>query len=406
MQFDRRTLIASAGLGLAGGAFAAAERMADLRLPGGPSARPLLPRFPQKGEMIVQRVRPPLLETPFDAFDSGTITPHDRHFVRWSGGAMPTMVDVSAFRLNVRGGVKAPLSLSLAELLRSGEHVEVVAVNQCAGNSRGFSQPRVTGTQWGHGAMSNARWRGVRLRDVLDKAGIGGDAKRVRFAGLDVPMIEGAPQKIKSLPIDISRRDDVLIAFAMNGEALPLLNGFPLRLVVPGWFATYWIKMLTDIEVLTVDADDSYFMAKSYRMPTVPVKPGDKDFPTVPITTMGPRSWVTSHADGTAIPAGRPVELRGIAFGGDCGVKRVEIDIWKEAIEPSMRREVASLGPEDGQFGFRRWTIELEVPSVYRAVTVGGLCTNTSGVTQPTGQTWNPSGYARNVVERITLKVV
>lgn len=399
MEFDRRTLLAGAGLGLGGSALAAATAFADLGLPGGPSQRPLAPRFPQKGEMIVQRVRPPLLETPFEVFDSGIITPNDLHFVRWSGGAMPTLVDASAFRLTVRGGVKAPLSLSLAELLRSGEHVEVVAVNQCAGNSRGFSQPRVAGTQWGHGAMSNARWTGVRLRDVLDKAGIGGEAKRVRFAGLDAPAMPGAPQKIKSLPIDIARRDDVLIAFAMNGEALPLLNGFPVRLVVPGWFATYWIKMLTDIEVLTVDEDDSYFMAKSYRMPAVPVKPGDKDFATVPITTMGPRSFVTSHVDGAVIPRGKPLEIRGIALGGDCGVAKVEL------VSPGLALETELL-PEEGAYGFRQWKVSIPTGLHSDMSYFGARCVNVEGVTQPDVQAWNPSGYARNVVERITLKVV
>ncbi len=396
MKIDRRTLIAGAGLGIAGGALAAGSGLVDLHLPGGPSERPLAPRFPQKGEMIVQRVRPPLLETPFGVFDTGTITPNDRHFVRWSGGAMPTIVDVTQHRLTVRGGVKAPLSLSLAELLRAGEHVEVVAVNQCAGNSRGFSQPRVAGTQWGHGAMSNARWRGVRLRDVLDKAGIGGDAKRVRFAGLDVPAMPGAPQKIKSLPIDIARRDDVLIAFAMNGEALPLLNGFPLRLVVPGWFATYWIKMLTDIEVLTTDEDDSYFMAKSYRMPTVPVKPGDKDFPTEPITTMGPRSFVTGHGDVKRTAYGNEYEVRGIAFGGNCGISRVDIVVDMSAVVP------ATLGPDEAVYGFRRW--HAVVKSETSEPMVAPRATNTRGVVQPELATWNPSGYARNVVEQFSLR--
>jgi DMSO/TMAO reductase YedYZ molybdopterin-dependent catalytic subunit len=394
MEIDRRTLIAGAGLGVAGGAFAAGSGLIDLGLNGGPSERPLLPRFPQKGEMIVQRVRPPLLETPFSVFDQGTITPNDRHFVRWSGGAMPNFIDVSAFRLKLRGAVKTPVALTLDEVLRAGEHVEVVAVNQCAGNSRGFSEPRVPGAQWGHGAMSNARWRGVRLRDVLDKAGIGGDAKRVRFAGLDVPAVDGAPQKIKSLPIDIARRDDVLVAFAMNGEALPLLNGFPLRLVVPGWFATYWIKMLTDIEVLTVDEDDSYFMAKTYRMPApgLVVKPGDKDFPTVPITTMGPRSFVTSHVDGAVVPRGA-VQLRGIAMGGDAGVAKVEALVGRRTI-PAM------LGPDEGAFAFRRWTATVDAPGE-----IGVRCINANGIVQPDTQTWNPSGYARNVVERITLRV-
>ncbi len=240
--------------------------------------------------------------------------------------------------------------------------------------------------------MGNAVWRGVRLRDLLDRAGIGGEAKRVRFAGLDKPLIEGAPQKIKSIPIDIARRDDVLVAWAMNGEMLPLLNGYPLRLVVPGWFATYWIKMLSDIEVLSTDTDDSYFMAKTYRMPAVPVQPGDKDFPTIPITTMGPRSFVTGHesnGNGTR-------SLRGIAFGGDCGVARVVITA------NNMDDTIATLGPDEGPFSFRRWSAT--IPSA-APLSVTTRCTNTNGVAQPDVQAWNPSGYARNVVETEFLAI-
>ena len=394
-MISRRAIIAGGATGLAAmPLLAQGSGMIDLGLPGGPGQRPLTPRFPGKGEMIVQRVRPPLLETPMAVFDGGTITPNDRFFVRWSGGNMPISVDPEAFRLTLRGAVRRPAQLTLAEVAASGEAVEVTAINQCAGNSRGFSQPRVPGAQWGHGAMGNAVWRGVRLRDLLDRAGVGGNAKRVRFAGLDTPLIDGAPQKIKSIPIDIARRDDTIVAWAMNGEMLPLLHGYPLRLIVPGWFATYWIKMLSDIEVLSVDTDDSYFMAKTYRMPTVPVQPGDKDFPTVPITTMPPRSFITSHADGARVPAGRPVELRGIAMGGDCGVARVDV-------LAGGRSTPATLGPEEGTHSFRRWTAT--IPAT--AGPVGPRCTNVNGVTQPLEATWNPSGYARNVVETIALAV-
>lgn len=402
MLFTRRSLIATAGAGVTSAAALSATGSIDLALPGGPSLRPLTPRFPQKGEMIVQRVRPPLLETPFEVFRVGTITPNDRHFVRWSGGVMPTMIDVTKHRLAVRGAVKSPLSLTLDEVLRAGEHVEVVAVNQCAGNGRGFQEPRVPGAQWGHGAMSNARWRGVRLRDVLEKAAIGGDAKRVRFAGLDVPAVDGAPQKIKSLPIDVARRDDVLIAFAMNGEALPILNGFPLRLVVPGWFATYWIKMLSDIEVLNTDVDDSYFMAKTYRLPTVPVKPGDKDFPTVPITTMPPRSWITSHRDGgvaKGMGSANGTRVEGFAMGGDAGVAKVEL-IVREG-ERLGYTIPATLGPDEGPFGFRRW--HADAREFYGPMVWAARCTNANGVTQPDEHAWNPSGYARHCVERIRV---
>ncbi|MEP6784653.1 MAG: molybdopterin-dependent oxidoreductase, partial [Sphingomonadales bacterium] len=393
MDFNRRTVIAGAGVSATLALPVVAERMADLHLPDGPSARPLAPRFPQKGEMIVQRIRPPLLETPFDVFDQGTITPNDRHFVRWHWNDFPTIIDVSKYRLKVRGAVKAPVELTLDQVLRAGEHVEFVAVNQCAGNSRGMFQPRMPGAQWGNGAMSNARWRGVRLRDLLDKAGVGDDAKHVRFAGLDTPSMDGAPQFIKSIPIDIARRDDTIVAFAMNGEAMPLLNGFPLRLVVPGWFSTYWVKMLSDIEVLTGE-DDSFFMAKSYRMPTVPVKPGDKDFPTVPVAAMPPRSFVTSHADGATIGRGQPLKLRGIAMGGNAGVKTV-------VVTTGGAEHAATLESEDGPYGFRRWTVSLSAPT--GDLIVGTRCTNAKGVVQPDVQAWNPSGYARDVVEHITL---
>jgi DMSO/TMAO reductase YedYZ molybdopterin-dependent catalytic subunit len=402
MDFDRRTLIAGTGLGLAGSAIAA-NGLVDLGLPGGPGLRPLSPRFPQKGAMIVQRVRPPLLETPFEVFDSGVITPNDRFFVRWSGGDMPTRIDADSFRLTLRGAVKAPQQLSLAEVARAGKTVEVTAVNQCAGNGRGFSQPRVGGAQWGHGAMGNAMWRGVRLRDVLDKAGVGSDAKRVRFAGLDKPLIDGAPQKVKSIPIDIARRDDVLVAWAMNGEALPLLNGYPLRLVVPGWFATYWIKMLSDIEVMGTDEDDSYFMAKTYRMPAVPVQPGDKDFPTVPITTMGPRSWITSHVSGDALPADAPLDLRGLAMGGDTGVAHV--DILVDNLAATLQVVRARLEGSDDPYGFRRWSVRLPRQPA-GLVSLGARCTNKTGQSQPSAQPWNPSGYARTVVEPLRLRVV
>lgn len=401
MDLTRRGLII--GSGATGIAAAATPGLIDLALPGGPSERPLAPSFPQKREMIVQRVHPPLLETPFDVFKEGTITPNDRHFVRWSGGVMPTMIDVIKHRLAVRGAVTTPLTLSLDELLRAGEHVEIVAVNQCAGNGRGFQEPRVPGAQWGHGAMSNAKWRGVRLRHLLDKAGLRGDAKRVRFAGLDVPLVDGAPQKIKSLPLDTARRDDVLVAFAMNGEALPLLNGFPLRLVVPGWFATYWIKMLSDVEVLNTDVDDSYFMAKTYRMPAVPVAPGDKDFPTVPITTMPPRSWITSHANGASVAgtgSAMGSEISGFAMGGDAGVAKVELLVAEGA---NLRYAIpATLGPDEGALGFRRWTARTR--EFYGDLILGVRCTNMNGITQPDMHAWNPSGYARHCVERITVR--
>jgi len=395
-RLTRRALIAGAGAtALAAPTLAKLGGMIDLGLPGGPSLRPTTPAFPGKGEMIVQRIRPPLLETPMDAFRAGTITPNDRMFVRWNW-PMPTEVKAADHRVAVGGAVKQAVSLTLEDIASAGEHIEIVAINQCAGNGRGLSEPRVTGTQWGNGAMGCAKWTGVRLRDVLARAGVAEGAKRVRYAGLDVTLTEGAPQFIKSLPLDIAMRDDVLVAWAMNDEPLPILHGFPLRIVVPGWFSTYWVKMLSTIEVLTGE-DDSHYVAETYRWPSVPVKLGDKDFPTVPITAMPPRSFITSHADGDVVALGKPLVLEGIAFGGDAALERVDLvgKGWEIPCE---------LGPDEhGPYAFRRWSLSLpQVAGNFESV--GVRARNVNGAVQPEALVWNPSGYARNVIERITLR--
>ncbi len=394
LDLPRRTVLLGAAA-LAG--TARAQRTVDLALPGGPSARATSAAYPQKAEMIVQRVRPPLLETPFEVFDEGVFTPNDRFFVRWHWGDIPTAIDPAAFRLRVHGSVAQPLSLTLAELMQLPS-ITYAAVNQCSGNSRGLFQPRVPGAQWGHGAMGNAKWAGVRLKDVLDLAGVAGGAKTVRFAGLDQPIVPDAPAYRKSIGVDHARDGEVMIAYLQNGEALPWLNGFPLRLVVPGWFSTFWVKMLSDIEVLD-RADDDYWMAKAYRIPDTPgasVAPGAHGYPTKPITRMVPRSWITSHADGARVGRGVPVAVRGIALGGDSGVARVELSVdggasWRDA----------DVGRDEGKYSFRRF--EATLPPMTGPVTIMPRCTNAAGETQPLDPNWNPSGYLRAVVEPIRL---
>ena len=157
-----------------------ADVFVNLDLPGGPDRRSVTTAFPQKGRMIFQRTRPPLLETPFEVFDRGVFTPNDEFFVRWHWALIPTDVDVATFKLSVRGYVNQTPSLSMADLLVM-PRVEIAAVNQCSGNSRGLFQPRVAGGQWDNGAMGNARWTGVRLRDVLDRAGVKSGAVAARF---------------------------------------------------------------------------------------------------------------------------------------------------------------------------------------------------------------------------------
>lgn len=373
---------------------ARAQRIVDLHLPGGPSERPTSSAWPQKGEMIVQRARPPLLETPFEVFDQGVFTPNDRFFVRWHWGDIPTSIDAAAFRLNVRGHVAKPLSLGLDELMAM-PRIEYAAVNQCSGNSRGYFEPRVLGAQWGHGAMSNAKWTGVRLKDVLDRAGVRPGAVAVRFAGLDQPLVPDGPDFMKSLDIDHARDGEVMIAFLQNGESLPLLNGFPLRAIVPGWFSTYWMKMLSDIEVLAAP-DDNFWMAKAYRVPDTPganVDPGAKGFPTKPISRMIPRSWITSHTDGARVPAGQPLAVRGIAMGGDAGVKSVAL-----SVDGGRSWSDAKLGRDEGRYSFRRFEAVLPPPRAGE-LTLLPRCTSTAGVTQSMDPIWNSGGYLRGQVE-------
>jgi DMSO/TMAO reductase YedYZ molybdopterin-dependent catalytic subunit len=376
-----------------------ADRFIDLDLPGGPDRRDLTTAFPQKGPMILQRTRPPLLETPWDVYDRSVFTPNDRFFVRWHWAVIPEDVDVAAFKLTVRGHVNHVVSLSLADLLAM-PRVEIVAVCQCSGNSRGFFQPRVAGGQWQNGAMGNARWAGVRLRDVLDRAGVKTGAVAVRSSGLDDPVVQAAPKFMKPLDIDHARDGEVMLAFQMNGEPLPLLNGFPIRLVVPGWYSDYWVKMLSNIEVLDAP-DQNYWERVGYRVPDTPhasVKPGQTGFKTVPVSRMVPRSFFTNVTDATIVKPGAAVAVRGIAFGGDSGVSQVEL-----SADSGQSWQKTELGRDEGTYSFRQWNTQITAPPS-GSMTLQVRCTNARGDVQPAEPNWNGGGFMRNVIERVQLK--
>lgn len=371
---------------------------AELPLPGGPGGRPVTSDFPQKRDMILQRARPPLLETPFEVYDQGVFTPNDRFYVRWHWAMIPTDIDTGAYRLQVHGHVRRPLSLSLPEILAL-PRVEIAAVNQCAGNSRGLFQPRVTGAQWAHGAMGNALWTGVRLRDVLDRAGVKAGAVQVRFAGMDEPVMPDAPDFSHTLTIDHARSEEVILAYAMNREALPLLNGYPLRLIVPGWFATYWVKMLNDIEVLD-QPDGGYWMTKAYQKPDTPgstMIPGQTGVKTGPIGAMVPRSFITNLRDGATVGAGRPTLVRGIAFGGAAGLATVAF-----SADDGRNWQPAVMGEDHGDYSFRSWEARF-TPATAGAHVLRVRATNRNGETQPLTAIWNPGGYSQNRVEAVTV---
>jgi DMSO/TMAO reductase YedYZ molybdopterin-dependent catalytic subunit len=382
---SRRNTLALLGLGgtgLASGAFAA-----GIELPFANGTRETTTAFPGKGELILQRVRAPLLETPIAAMDGQVFTPNDRFFVRWHYDDIPTRVDTRSFRLRVGGAVRRPLAISLDQFARLPRFA-IAAVNQCSGNSRGLFSPRVPGAQWGDGAIGNAKWEGVRLRDLLDLAGVLPEAVAVRFAGLDRPP-PGAPPFAKALSLDHARDGEVMIATHMNGEPLPLLNGFPMRLVVPGWYSTYWIKALDRIEVLTVP-DDGYWMAKAYQIPATPdagIAPGTKEFPKVPINRMVPRAFITLLADGATVAAGSPFYVRGLAMGGASAVAGVDL-----SMDAGRSWHRATMGADQGKYGFRLW--EATIPGLKRGgYRLWARCTSADGDSQAMAPIWNPGGY-------------
>ena len=389
-MLTRRALIASV---LA----APAAAQADLGFADN-GRRPLTRAFPQKGEMILQRSTPPLLETPISVFDQNDFTPNNRFFVRWHY-PFPVSIDPALHRLRIGGHVGKSLSLSLTDLARL-PRVQLAAVNQCAGNGRGLFNPRVVGAQWGNGAMGNARWEGVRLKDVLRQAGVKGGAVAVRFGGLDAPVNDGAPDYEKSLPIDHALNDDVMIAWAMNGEALPLLNGFPLRLVVPGWYSTYWVKMLDRITVLDA-ADTGFWMAKAYLQPAnalADAVPGAPLGLRVPVSAMRPRAVITNLENGARLPPRVLTPVQGVALGGDHGVSSVDL-----SADGGRNWVPAQLGPDHGRYAFRRFRGALALAPGRHVIIARAA--NAAGASQPLVPNWNAPGYNRAGVDPVSVEI-
>jgi sulfite dehydrogenase len=361
-----------------------------------------LAAFPQKRPLIVLTSRPPQLETPFSVFNEGPLTPNDAFFVRYHWSGIPTSVDAASYRLRVGGKVNAPLELSLDDLKRLAEPLQFVAVNQCSGNSRGYFTPRVNGGQLSNGAMGNARWTGVPLKRVLEKAGIQPGAVQVTFGGLDRPPLESGPSFIKALPIEHALDGEVMLAWSMNGEDLPLLNGYPLRLVVPGHYGTYWVKHLSEINVVD-KTFDGFWMSRAYRIPDnacACVEPGTAPAATIPINRLNVRSFVTSLADGGKVPAGSQTTVRGIAFDGGHGISRVTF-----SADGGRSWSDAHLDRDLGKYSFRTWTAPFK-PATRGLYSLKVRAFNRAGETQPIIATWNPAGYMRNVVETVNVSAV
>jgi sulfite dehydrogenase len=233
-------------------------------LPTGLDSVAVMESLPGKKPLIKLSYRPPNYESPLEYFRT-PITPNDQFFVRYHLSDIPN-VDANTYKIKVGGdGVNGPVELTFDDLKKLPAF-EVVAVNQCSGSRRGLSNPHVAGVEWGYGAMGCARWKGARLKDVLEKAGLKKEAIEVSFDGADGPAVDKTPDFIKSIPAWKAVEESTIIAYEMNGQPLPHLNGFPARIIVPGWTGTYWMKHVVSINALT-KPQGGFWMNPAYRIP-------------------------------------------------------------------------------------------------------------------------------------------
>lgn len=352
-----------------------------------------------KDSMLLLADRPPNLETPLKYFLQD-YTPNNVFFIRWHLSGLPAAVNADTFRLRVHGNVSKTIALSLNDLKTKFTPVTITALCQCSGNSRSFFDPRVPGGQWKNGAMGNAKWTGVKLKDILNYAGAKADSKDVSFNGLDVPPMATVPDFQKSLNYDHANDGEVMVAYEMNGEPLPLLNGYPLKLVVPGWYATYWVGMLSEIDVHKTPFD-GFWMKKAYLVPKgVPngnESPDSIAADVEPINVMDVRSIFVWPEPKQTVPVGKQTDVQGVAFDGGFGITKVEL-----STDSGKTWQPASLDPDLGKYSWRRWHYNF-TPTEKGNYKLYVKAANVKGETQPMHQ-WNHSGYMRNEIEILPLK--
>ena len=370
-------------------------------LPAGLREAAKLEALPGKVPLIKLSYRPPNFETPISYFKD-VITPNDAFFVRYHLAGIPE-VDAAKWRLKIEGDALAtPIELTLDQL-KAFEPVEVVAVCQCSGNRRGLFEPHVPGVEWGYGAMGNAKWKGARLKDIVAKVGLKDTAKELVLDGADGPVLDKTPDFIKSIPVGKASDGDVLVAYEMNGAPLPHWNGYPARLIVPGWTATYWVKHLTLIRAVS-QPFDGFWMKSAYRIPQdkFPISSrflSQDTAANTPITEMVVNSLIVTPTEGAKVDASGDVVVNGIAWDGGHGITSVAV-----SINGGMTFEQAHLGQDLGRYSFRPWSYQFR-PKAAGALSIMVQATNAIGQSQ-TGQIIpNPAGYHHNVMHRVTVQV-
>jgi DMSO/TMAO reductase YedYZ molybdopterin-dependent catalytic subunit len=394
-EFLGATVAAGATLGHALPAWAQAGLDLPKSLPEGLRASAVLETLPGKKPLIKLSYRPPNYETPLEYFRTA-ITPNDAFFVRYHLSVIPE-VNANTWKMSVGGeGANGQAEITLADL-RAMPAVEVVAVNQCSGNRRGLFEPHVPGVEWGYGAMGCARWKGVRLKDVLDKVKFKKEAIEIVFDGADSAPIDKTPDFIKSIPVWRALDESTIIAYEMNGAPLPHLHGAPARLIVPGWTGTYWMKHVTSIKAVT-KPESGFWMNPAYRLPIgrfpmVARFVSQETETNTPITEMMVNSLITSHADGARVGSGTSVG--GIAWDGGYGIRTVDI-----STDGGKTWQAATLGEDLGRYAFRTFSFPVRGQG---NVTVMARASNAIGQTQTPSLIHNPAGYHHNVIHSVSL---
>ena len=359
--------------------------------------------FPEKRPLIMYSDRPPLLESPREVFTSA-LTPNDLFFVRWHMPMIPKHINTGSFRLKINGLVNKELKLSLKKLKSEFKQVEITAVLQCGGNSRSAFKPIASGIQWGAGAMGCARWKGVRLKDVLAYAGLKSGANYLGFNGEDKAVYSETANFVRELKID-EVDENAILAYEMNGEDLPYLNGFPLRLILPGMYSDSWIKMISDITV-TDKQNELFFMEKAYRIPDNECEcetPDKLVKKTKPIEKINVNSIIGYPQRGSKVRQEAHIVVRGVAFDAGSGIEKVRLSVdsgatWHDALLDDGKQ---------GDFAFRAFRYAFK-PKSKGEMTIMCKAISKSGEEQPFAKDikWNHGGYKYNGIDEVVLEVV
>lgn len=347
-----------------------------------------------KEKLIVRSLRPEDLETPVGLLNTW-ITPNDLFYVRHH--AYAAKVNASEWKLVVDGEVNTPLSLSLDDLKKMPKATVTVTL-ECAGNGRAFFDPPMPGIQWEKGAVGTARFSGVRLADVLKKAGVKPAGKYVALNGADKP-VGKQPDFIRNLPMAKAVHPDTILAYEMNGEPLPQIHGFPLRAIAPGWEGAYAVKWLAHVQVIDKE-HEGFFVKTAYRFPNKQVAPGAAVPPEnmEPLTGLVVKSFINSPAEGTSFKPGK-VKIGGFAWAGESFITKVEV-----SKDNGATWVLAKLGKERERYAWQSFEYEFTItkPGSYLLM---ARATDDKGNVQPVSPHWNPSGYLWNVIDKVRVNV-